>query len=338
MSDKSAKMLERVRALLAKAASTNFPAEADSFRAKADQIMTEYAIDQWMVDQAQDAQGKRPTPERRDMDFGWWRGNPFRHQLWDMFSTVARHCRCAIATTKADYRDLKMPVFGLASDLDWFDLLFTQLMIAMIQKVDPQPRPELTLMENLAMMREAGMPWEDAINRIIRAGEVEDVTIDQDATFDDVYKPWVHEYRRWCRATGHPQSYVNQRTYRKNFADGFQAEINDRLGEMARNSRFEYDKSHEAGTMEIAVRDIRLTIQDLIYAEFPELRPHARDCDCRRCRAARSARFVPVRARSIKGPKIDHAARQAGREAGRQVDLTNNPARRVGSDQGQLGS
>lgn len=331
-------MLERVRALLAKAASTNYPAEADAFRAKADQIMTAHAIEQWMVDQAESARGDRPVPLRRDFNFEWYRDNPFADQLWVMFYSTAHHCRCQAVGLKVSWGSYTIPVFGLRSDLDWFDMLFTNLMMAMIQKVDPQPSLNLTLMENLAMMREAGMPWEDAINRIIRAGEVEDVTIDQDATFDDVYKPWVHEYRRWCRATGHPQSYVNQRTYRKNFADGFQAEINDRLGEMARNSRFEYDKSHEAGTMEIAVRDIRLTIQDLIYAEFPELRPHARDCDCRRCRAARSARFVPVRARSIKGPKIDHAARQAGREAGRQVDLTNNPARRVGSDQGQLGS
>jgi len=341
LSDKSAKMLERVRALLAKAASTNFPAEADTFRAKADEIMTEYAIDQWMVDQAQNGNDARPEPVRRDMDVAWRRGNPFSPQLMYMFGAVAEHCRC-MAPGYMDYENYTKPVFGIPSDLDWFDLLFTQLMIAMIQQVDPQPKADMTLMENLAMMREAGMPWDEAINRIIKAGEVADVVIDEGATFEDVYKPWVHAYRRWCRDTGHPQSYVNQRTYREHFADGFSDEIWDRLYRMRRETEQNYDASHSAGSMALAVRDITDMVKERMYADYPNLRPHPPGCDCDQChicndpecqriRCVNRRKPVKLSHSSRAQPKINYEARQAGRAAGKQVNISNNPSERLGN-------
>jgi hypothetical protein len=349
MTDKSAKMLERVRALMAKAADPSIEsAEADLFRQKADELMTTYAIDSWMVEQAQAGRDARPEPEKRMMDFQWWRTNPFRDQLWWMFDTVARHCRCKSVTRKAVYRpDYVMPVFGLPSDLDWFDLLFTSLMVQMIQQVDPQPRPELTLMENLAMMREAGMPWKVAIERIIQFGDMADVDVDPDATFDDVYKPWVHEYRRWCRATGHPQSYVNQQTFRRNFAEGFADGINDRLYRIRRETEQHYDADHEAGGMALAVRDIGQVIQEEVYKEYPDLKPHPPECECddchtRKCRDENCVRPrcvakrkpIKLRAASQAGPKIDWAARNAGRAAAEKADISSNPARGIGRDKG----
>lgn len=345
MSDRQAKKLEQVRALLAKAADPGIPsAEADLFRQKADELMTNYAIEQWQVEQAQVGRDARPQPEKRMMDFKWWRTNPFRDQLWWMFSAVARHCRCRVVSQKAVYMpEYVMPVFGLPSDLDWFDMLFTSLMLQMIQQVDPSPRPELTLMENLAMMREAGMPWQIAIDRIIKAGEVADVYIDPDATFDDVYKPWVHEYRRWCRATGHPQSYVNQQTFRKHFAEGFSDGISSRLRRIRIETEQHYDASHESGSMALAVRDIGQVIEEEVWKAYPDLAPHDPDCDCdachsRKCRNPDCKRPIcvamrkPVRRRAVSqaAPKIDWAARNAGREAAQKADLSNKPSERIG--------
>lgn len=339
MSDKTAKMMERVRALLAKAASTNFPAEAETFRQKADEIMTEYAIEQWMLEGLEKGR-ERPEPARRDFDFSWWRGNPFRSQLWSLFTSTARHCRCTVATTHADYGQMKMPVFGIPSDLDWFDVLFTSLMNQMIQQVDPQPKTSLTMNENLAIMREAGMPWQQAIPRIIALGRVADKEWDPETTtFDDVYKPWVHGYRNWCRRTGHSQSYVNQQTFRKHFADGFSLEINSRLRRMREETETSYDATHAAGSMDLVVRDIRAQVLEAMYQAFPDLRPHPADCDCDSCHFCRDPKCQrracvearkPIRFRSSAGPKIDHAAREAGREAGRRAQITNNPSERIG--------
>jgi hypothetical protein len=350
MSD--SKMLERVRALLAKAADPSIEqAESDAFRQKADELMTKHTIDQWMVDQAETGRHAAVMPEKRMVDFSWYRGNPFRSNLWWLLQTVARHCRCRAVSRTADYTNLKIGVYGLPNDLDWFDQLFTSLMLQMMQKVDPQPSKDLTLNENLAMMREAGMQWEPAINRIIKLGETSDFYIDPDDTFEKVYKPWVHGYRRWCRNTGHPQSYVNQQTYRTHFADGFADGITSRLREIRLATQSAYDSDHEAGGMALAVRSIEDIIQEMIWDEFPDMRPHPADCQCevchiRKCRDPNCKRTACVaarkpvkasRARTARMPKIDWAAREAGVAAGRAANIENAPSRRVGNKK-ELGS
>lgn len=375
--EKHAKLLEKVRALLAKAASTKFPAEADAFRSKANELMTIYAIEQWQVDQAQDSVGVRPTPEIRWMDFSWWSGNPFRDQLWTLFNATARNCRCKVVTSEASYYSqdesmrYKMPVIGLPSDLDWFDLLFTSLMIAMIQKVDPQPVPNATMEENMAMMREAGLPWDDALNRLVKAGIVPSIAQEEaqkladetgeEVPFSDedkyrysgkgfkqlffskrVYERTITAYRTWCKRTGHPQSYVNQNTFRRNFCDGFAAEIQERLWRMSRDAEVAYDDNHEAGSMALAVRDIRQVIEDLMFDTWPNLRPHPSDCDCDVCHKCQDPKCKRPRCVAARKPirmrkqrelsPSEYAARQAGRSAGREVSLTNKSSERIGGN------
>jgi hypothetical protein len=368
--DARSKILERVRALLAKASGTNFPEEADAFRRKADELMTAYAIEEWQLSQAGE-DNKQVQPEIRWFDFSWWRSNAFKGQLWTLFIAVAKHCRCQTVSEKAKYDwnydeqipDYKMPVIGLPSDLDWFDLLFTNLMIAMVQKVDPQPRPEFSMEENLALMREAGMPWHDALNRLALAGVIPslaseaavkqaDETSEEVSYHDDdkfiygskdkkqyfskkTYESTIRAYRAWCARTGHPQSYVSQVTFRKSFADGFAAEINSRLFRMRRESEQSYDNSHDSGSMALAVRDIKLVIIEMMYEEWPDLRPHPANCSCEKCEAYREAMKKPIKYKpSRRAPveeKVDWAAREAGRAAGRAVSLTNKPGERVGN-------
>lgn len=378
--DKKSKILEKVRALMAKAAGTTFPEEAKAFQAKADELMTVYAIESWQVDAAQAGIEARPQPEVRWMDFKWWRGNPFRDQLWWMFREVGCHCRCKVVTSKEDYSyggepgNYRMPVIGLPSDLDWFDLLFTNLMIAMIQKVDPQPIADRSVDENMAMMREAGLPWADALNRLALAGLVPSIAAEEaqraadedgvEVDFHDddkfrytgrgsgmkrcffskkVYERTITAYRKWCAETEHPQSYVSQATFRRNFANGFAAEINERLWRMAGESRRAYDETHESGSMEVAIRDIRVVIDEMMYAEWPDLRPHPPTCDCDDCHRCQNpnckrprcvAARKPIRVRRGAAPreKIDEAARQAGREAGSRVSLSNKPSERIGGN------
>src|SRR4051812_16704394 len=174
--DRRAKMLERVRALLAKANGTNFPEEADAFRAKADELMTAYAIEQWQVDAAQEGIQGRPQPERRDVDFSWYSGTPFRDQLWWIYQDLADHCRCKAVVDKIfGYREnRRIPVLGLPADLDYLDMLFTSIMFDFARKVDPKPDPErLSYEENLAMLKEAGLGWPEITRLMVNAGMLE---------------------------------------------------------------------------------------------------------------------------------------------------------------------
>lgn len=368
--DRKAKMLERVRALLAKAASTNFPEEADAFRAKADELMTAYAIEQWQVDALQDGQGKRPMPERRDVDFSWYSSTPFNDQLWWIYNELVTHCRCKAVTGKifrtADGR--KIPVIGLPSDLDYLDLLFTHIMFDFMRKVDPKPDPEkLSYEENLAMLKEAGLGWPEITRLMVEAGMLEYVTTtrtahrynpntrESEAYEITITRPWMerknyakpaHDYRRWCKREGVPQSYTDHRTYRRNFADGYYEALTRRLRRMRREQEDAYDASHEANAMALVVRDIRQIIDEVMWAEFPDMAPHPADCECEACHAKKckdpkcnrprcKEKRKPVRYRKDTR-KQDWAAFAAGEQAGKEVDLAVHQGRRVGGKRGEL--
>jgi hypothetical protein len=61
--ERRAKKLAQVRMLLAKADSTKFPDEADTFRAKADELMAQYAIEAFEVT-GHDDEHRRPEPDQ----------------------------------------------------------------------------------------------------------------------------------------------------------------------------------------------------------------------------------------------------------------------------------
>jgi hypothetical protein len=160
-----------------------------------------------------------------------------------------------------------------------------------------------------------------------------------------VYETTITSYRQYCARTGRVQSKVSQVTFRRNFADGFAAEITERLYRMRRESESAYDSDHTAGSMELAVRDIAKIVRETVYVIFPELRPHPSDCDCDKCHychdaycrrpncvARRDQR--PMRIRTTPVEKVDQEAVSAGRSAGREVNLSNQPSERLGAQKG----
>lgn len=370
---KKADILAKVRALMELASRNSTPpGEAEAARERADILMTKYALDSWLLKQEDDA--PLAKPELRWFDFQWWASNPFKHQLWWMFAEMGKHCRCEVVSAKLKYDEgYRIPVVGLPSDLGWFDLLFTNVMLFMVERVDPVAKPGLSVNENMARMREAGMPWAEALNRLVRARivksiaeeewEKEPYNIDigrrekpnptnryrkdgrgQNKLYFSkrTYESTITNYRRWCSETGHEQSKVSQSTFRRNFANGFAAEVNDRLSKMNRNSKAAYDEQHEAGSAAVAIRDIRKVVEEEVYILFPDLRPHPSDCDrddchwchdakCRRsnCVARRDWRPVRTRGRAPKEEREDWAAIDAGRAAGQAVNLSNKPTDRI---------
>lgn len=372
-SEKKANILAKVRALMEKASHPDTPpGEVESCHTQADKLMTRYALDAWMLKSGEDESAK--MPELRWFDFTWWQKSQFKEQLFRMFSVVATHCRCKAVTLKlkSEYTDefqgYRCPVVGLPSDLEWFDLLFTSIMIFMIERVDPQANTGLSVNENMARMREAGLPWGEALNRLVRGGVLPSIASEgyggygEEPRWDDqyrhdgrgrdklffskaVYMKAITDYRNWCAKTGHEQSKVSQVTFRRHFANGFAAEVSDRLYRMNQNSVESYDSDHEAGSMAVAVRDIAKIVQETVYQLFPDLRPHPVGCDCdthHTCYDANCQRpncvsrrdWKPTltgrRASAPREEKIDYEAQQAGRAAGREVNLSNNPSERIG--------
>jgi hypothetical protein len=112
-------LLERVRALLAKAESTTFDAEAEAFTAKAQELMARHRIDRAVVDAA-GAGAEEPIGRRVAID------NPYANAKATLLAQVAGPNGCRAVWSK----DLGFStVFGFASELDGVEELFTSLLV-----------------------------------------------------------------------------------------------------------------------------------------------------------------------------------------------------------------
>ena len=111
-------VLARVRALLAQAESTTFPAEAEVFTAKAHELMTRFAIDQALL--AVGNPDEQPISRRIALD------DPYVDAKSYLLQVVAEHNRCGAVF---DGRYAMSTVIGFRPDLDAAELLFTSLLV-----------------------------------------------------------------------------------------------------------------------------------------------------------------------------------------------------------------
>jgi hypothetical protein len=113
------KVTQRVRALLAKAESTDFPEEAEAFTAKAQELIARHAIDQAMLDAGADQPSLGTSGRRLLID------DPYAKAKSLLLNQVVAANRCSCVW----HPDLSMStVFGQIGDLDAVELLFTSLL------------------------------------------------------------------------------------------------------------------------------------------------------------------------------------------------------------------
>ena len=112
-------MLERVRALLAKAESTEYEAEAEAFTAKAHELMARHSIDHAML-AARAASSDLPITVRLPID------NPYADAKVMLCQIVAEHCG---ARTVFQPAYAFSTVIGFAGDVAATELLFTSLLV-----------------------------------------------------------------------------------------------------------------------------------------------------------------------------------------------------------------
>ena len=110
------RMLERVRALLAKAESTDFPAEAEAFSAKAQELIARHSIEEVLTATPDDA----PLARRVGVD------HPYESEKASLLDAVARanHCHTVWSPELAF-----STVFGFDADIDAVELLYTSLLV-----------------------------------------------------------------------------------------------------------------------------------------------------------------------------------------------------------------
>jgi hypothetical protein len=113
------RVLRKVRALLAKAESTQFEDEANALTAKAQQLMTQYSIERTL---AEAAQPTRAEPISRRL----WLDNPYLVAKSLLVTAIAdaNHCRSVLAE-----RWGFVTLVGHEADLDVVELLTTSLLV-----------------------------------------------------------------------------------------------------------------------------------------------------------------------------------------------------------------
>jgi hypothetical protein len=114
------RMLDKIRALLAKAESTHFPAEAESYSAKAQELMTRHTVDHALLT-ALDEDPDKPVGVRVTID------NPYAEAKALLLQVAAEANRCrAVWTSDHGFTT----VFGFPSELELTEMLFTRLLVA----------------------------------------------------------------------------------------------------------------------------------------------------------------------------------------------------------------
>jgi hypothetical protein len=113
------RILGKIRALLAKAESTEFTEEAEALSARAQELMAKYSIDHALL-AAEAGRKDEPASRRLPVD------NPYEGPKAQLLAEVAKANRCRAVW----YKSLGMSaVIGFPADLDAVELLFTSLLV-----------------------------------------------------------------------------------------------------------------------------------------------------------------------------------------------------------------
>lgn len=114
------RLLRRLRAMLAKAESTDFPEEAEALTARAQELMARHSIDRALLAATDPAAKETPYGRRIGID------NPYESPKAVLLTVVAEANRCRSIWS----RELGFcTVLGFPSDLDAVELLFTSLLV-----------------------------------------------------------------------------------------------------------------------------------------------------------------------------------------------------------------
>ncbi|GAA3749302.1 hypothetical protein HDA32_001159 [Spinactinospora alkalitolerans] len=114
------RMLDRVRALLAKAESTEFPRESEALTARAQELMARHSIDHALLAAEAGDDGDGPAGRRVPVD------DPYPESKAVLLDAVAEANRCRAVW---DQRLGLSTVIGFAEDADAVELLFTSLLV-----------------------------------------------------------------------------------------------------------------------------------------------------------------------------------------------------------------
>lgn len=319
---KLAKVLRRVRALQEQADHPNTaPAEAETYRTKADALMFQYKIDSLTV-QSADGQSGVPSLAPVWSDVPLVRVNSeFYSHYSSMIGSILYHVGArGVTSTKVGEDGVNRFVchmVGFQSDIEYAQILFLSAAQEFGRKLEPKYDARLSDQLNAYFMREAGMEgWRIAM-----------------AIWGSDAKPLRVKarnlHRKECEARGENSDAlsgrgVNVKQFRTSYADGFVTSLNSRLW------RLRQARGADSGGLVLA--SATESVDEALYARYPRLRPTDEVVEykdprknCEKCQKAKSGycrehQWMKPSEASRKDNTNWHAY-ERGEEAARRVDL-----------------
>lgn len=296
-----AKTLDKVRKLLAKAASTGYGEEAKAFEQKAEELMMQYRIAEYELMQG-DPRNMKYQPESRDWRASFAEAGEFSQYARILLIYVAEHCGCIPVgfVNGWEYR-----FYGYPADLDFVDAIFTGLLLHLVNTIQPKYDPNISLGENVANFKDAGYKWE-RIFEMCFPGERWDRR--HGSRVLGPYKKFIaaNPDREWNKTT-------SLEAYRTQFMQAYTGRIAQRLQQIK--------KAADTGQGLVLVGR-ESDLKEAFYNVYPERRPHAPECQCSTCKPPRSNSIVRTRGSgTYRGPAYNPAAYRAGNRAANSADL-----------------
>jgi hypothetical protein len=340
------KIMARVQSLLAKAESTQFPAEADAMRAGAEKLMRQYrieeeqliAVDQLEIAPEVHALWLGPMQDRTRATSKSRPSFSYYAEWYAMALAAAIH-----AGAKCHYRWGTNPetgeygiwaVFvGYSGDVRLAELIYTNARLVFADRIEPKVNPLLDNRTNAYRLRAAGITRDRAAAMIW--GETSHARAAQ-------VGQW---YKEECAARGETPALdgrgISAAQYRDTFASAF-------VNELERRLRWARDAADsDGGALVLHGRAER--VKEAFYNEFPALRPQpATDVStttktpAKKGRAAKpyweTAAYRREQERAHSG--VAYAARDAGKAAAAAVplDRASGHARVTPSPRGTSGA
>jgi hypothetical protein len=194
----------------------------------------------------------------------------------------------------------------------------------MVEALNPQPLPDLSIMENYHRMYSAGLQHDECFRRMLNFGLFPEYAGPHYPGRDgwaNFHGSILKQYRAWSDETGNRKR-INYKTYRRSFSNGFVNRVANRLYALRRGQD---DQTSAGGSKyEIVLRDIYDMVQEFVYEQFPELRPKPPKPVATQDTIKKGRRVA-----APKGPTIDWKAVEMGMEAGDKANLSMHPGRRV---------
>lgn len=284
------RMLEKVAKLLNQAENAATPEEAEAFMEKVQVLASANAIDLAVARAHQADKTKRETPEKRTVKIrDGWKERPLDKWLIELYLAIARTNDIECLIGGANYA---VYPYGMPSDLDYAEALFTSVSVQMVQAADAavkrgdhkeRRRTWKQVREDIPDDERA---WGDYVNPESYSSEKTYASTQEDhdhavdrwgQNYADSYYPLPPKTRLVPYRDEHGQkvaewkmvSAVDARVFRQSFYEGYIARLSSRLWEAKRKAQKEAgvdltDASNETG---VVLRSKALEVKEFLAVE-----------------------------------------------------------------------